>query len=136
MKARMWRWAAVMGAVVAIVALGACNGGGGASVTLYATDSARTVELKRGDTLVVKLEGMPTTGFTWEVASVDASVLEQKGEPEYTDAEPGKLGGAGTLTFDFNTKGAGSTSLEMVYHQPWDKDTPPTETFEVTVVVE
>jgi len=137
MKTRMSKWFGVLAiALIVVLSMSACDKSGGASVTLRETDTGRTIELKRGDTLIVELEGNPTTGFTWEVASVDASILKQEGDYEFEADKPGVPGSGGTFTFTFGAEGAGQTELQMVYHQAWDEETPPSKTFEVTVMVQ
>ena len=126
----------VLAVVLVLVSLiSGCDKSGGATVTMRETQTGQTVELKRGDKLIIELEGNPTTGFSWEAASVDADVLKQQGEPEFK-AEAAKMGGGGTYTFTFAAARGGRTELKMVYHQSWDKETPPAKTFELVVVVQ
>jgi len=42
------------------------------------------VQLHTGDKFVVTLDGNPTTGYKWEVASSDAAILKQVGEAQFT----------------------------------------------------
>jgi inhibitor of cysteine peptidase len=121
--------------LVFALALAACGKSTGATVTLLETDSGRTVELVRGDKLIIQMEASPTTGYTWEAVSLDTSVLKQQGDPEFKEGQPGMMGGGGTLVFTFQAVGKGQIELKMVYHQPWDKDTPPAKTLDVTVIV-
>lgn len=97
-------------------------------------DAGRTVEMKAGDTLQVTLEGNPTTGYDWERASGDEAVLEQLGASTYK-ADSDLIGSGGQVTLRFEAVAAGQTTLQLVYHRPWETDEPPAETFEVTVVV-
>jgi inhibitor of cysteine peptidase len=137
MKRRMLQRLAVLAvALIVVLSMSACTKSGGASVTLHATDTGRTIELKRGDTLIVELEGNPTTGNQWEVESVDAAILKQQGDPEFKAEKPGVPGSGGMFIFTFGAEGSGQTELEMIYHLPWDEETPPSQTFEVTVAVE
>jgi inhibitor of cysteine peptidase len=130
------RWIRVFAAVLSFaVTFSACTKSDGATVNLLETDSDRTVELLRGDKLVIEVEGSPTTGYSWEVVSLDAKVLKQQGDTEYRQGQPGTMGGGGTFTLTFQAAGKGKTELTMVYHQPWDKDTPPAKTMNVTVIV-
>jgi inhibitor of cysteine peptidase len=122
-------------ATVLALAATACTATAGGDVTVTAADSGTTVALQRGDTLVLELEANPTTGFQWEVASVDAAILEQQGDPEFESSEPGKVGSGGKLIFRFRAKESGTTTLEMVYHRAWDKETPPLQTFELSAVI-
>ena len=52
-----------------LTSLSAC--GASTEVKLDAGDAGSQVELNAGQTLVVSLEGNPTTGFTWEAAELD-----------------------------------------------------------------
>ena len=106
-----------------------------ASVRLSEEDAGSTVELRVSDTMEVVLDGNPTTGFLWETAAVDASVLKQLGEPEF-EPDTNLIGSGGKFTFRFEAVASGQTLLKLVYHRPWEKDVPPEETFEVTVIVQ
>jgi inhibitor of cysteine peptidase len=101
---------------------------------LTAANGNQTIESKVGDTLVVELEGNPTTGYTWEAVELDQAVLEQVGEPEY-NAESDLLGAPGVIILRFKAVGPGQTLLKLVYHRPWEQDIPPEETFEVMIAV-
>ena len=87
-----------------------------------------------GDILEVMLKGNPTTGYMWEVASVDASILMQVGKTEFK-ADSKLLGAGGKIIMRFKAAGAGQTSLRLVYHRSFEKNVPPLKTFEVTIVV-
>ena len=97
-------------------------------------DDGGTVTLGIGEQLDITLAANPTTGYQWEVASGDSAVLKQVGEPVYT-ADSAALGSGGTMTFHFVALAPGQTTLKLVYHRPFEKDTPPVQTFEITAVV-
>ena len=96
-------------------------------------DSGRQVELAVGEKMFITLDSNPTTGYQWEVADVDESVLTQLGIGYDADS-PQLIGSGGEETFTFEAVGVGETSLQLIYHQPWD-DAPPDDDFSVTVVV-
>lgn len=96
-------------------------------------DNGSTVTLQIGQQLEVSLAANPTTGYEWEVASVDSAVIKQAGEPKYVP-EGDALGSGGKTTFRFDAIKPGQTLLQMIYRRPFEKDTPPVQTFEVTVV--
>ena len=121
-------------AVILFLVVSACTSGA-VEHQLTAANANQTIEVKVGDTLVVELEGNPTTGFSWEAAELDQAVLEQVGEPEYI-AESDLLGAPGVISLRFKAAGPGQTLLKLVYHRPWEQDLPPEETFEVTIVVQ
>jgi inhibitor of cysteine peptidase len=98
-------------------------------------DNGREMQLKKGQTLVVTLEGNPTTGYSWEVAeSLDEQVLRQAGEAEFK-AESEALGAGGVQILRFEAVNAGTITLKLVYHRPWEKDVEPLNTFSIQVVV-
>jgi len=98
-------------------------------------DNGREMQLKKGQTLVVTLEGNPTTGYSWEVAEpLDEQVLRQAGEAEFK-AESKALGAGGVQILRFQAVNAGQITLKLVYHRPWEKGVEPLETYSLQVVV-
>jgi inhibitor of cysteine peptidase len=98
-------------------------------------DNGREMQLKKGQTLVVTLEGNPTTGYSWEVAEpLDEQVLRQAGEAEFK-AESEALGAGGVQILRFEAVNAGQITLKLVYHRPWEKGVEPLETYSLQVVV-
>jgi inhibitor of cysteine peptidase len=104
-------------------------------VQATADDAGREMELKKGQTLVVTLEGNPTTGYSWEVVEpLYGQVLRQMGEPEFK-AESEALGAGGEQTLRFEAVNTGKMTLKLVYHRPWEKGVDPLETYSIQVVV-
>lgn len=104
------------------------------SMRLFEKDAGSRVELNIGDTLEVVLDGNPTTGYLWGIASGDTSIIKQIGKPvfkPYTNA----LGSGGKVTLRFESIGSGQALLRLIYHRPFEKDIPPVKSFEVTVIV-
>jgi len=98
-------------------------------------DNGREMQLKKGQTLVVTLEGNPTTGYSWEVAEpLDEQVLRLTGEPEFK-AESEALGAGGVQILRFEAVNAGTMTLKLVYHRPWEEGVEPLETYSLQVVV-
>jgi inhibitor of cysteine peptidase len=93
------------------------------------------VYLNIGDKLEVVLEGNPTTGYQWIMFSDVSPYLRQMGEPVYEPTGE-EIGSGGKTTFALEAIGSGQTRLKVVYSQPFDKETPPIKTFELTVIIE
>ena len=96
------------------------------------------VELQTGQTLVVSLKSNPTTGYAWEVAEVDETLLQSQGEAEYKESKTSGeqlVGAGGTQTFRFKAAEAGETSLKLIYHRAWETDVEPAQTFSVQVKI-
>jgi inhibitor of cysteine peptidase len=105
-------------------------------VELGASDDGGQVELEQGQILVITLESNPTTGYGWEVAEIDESVLRQKGSALYEPTGPEDADGAGGLvTFRFEAVGAGQTALKLVYLCGCEEDEEPADTFSANAVV-
>ena len=97
-------------------------------------DNGGTVTLEVGQQLDISLVANPTTGYQWEIAEGDSAVLKQVGEPVYT-TDSTAPGSGGTMTFHFVAATPGQTTLKLIYHRTFEKDTPPLKTFEITAVV-
>ena len=104
------------------------------TVSIGEAENGKTVELNAGDTLTISLAGNPTTGYNWYVASVDANILKQQGEPVFS-ASSNLVGAGGTLTLTFQAALAGQTSLVLDYKRIWETGVPPAQIYSVTVVV-
>lgn len=120
--------------VVAVgVAVGARGSGSPDTTHVSLADDGGAVVISEDGTLIANLEANPTTGFTWELASLDQGVLRPVGEPAYR-SESDLPGSPGTMTFTFEAVGAGETELRMIYHRPWE-DASPIQTFSLSVTV-
>ena len=107
---------------------------GAKETALEAEDAGRQIELAVGEKMQVTLKSNPTTGYQWEVADIDESVLLQLGA-EYDADSPQLTGAGGEEAFTFEAVGTGETALQLIYHRSWEVDAPPVETFSVTIVV-
>ena len=97
-------------------------------------DFGRTITLRTGDMLNVRLTGNPTTGYNWSVAD-GSEILKQLGDPEFESAARGLPGAGGKVTIRFRAVKPGKTVLKLAYQRLWEKSVPPIATFQVTVIV-
>jgi inhibitor of cysteine peptidase len=102
---------------------------------LSMSDNGKSVIVKVGDQIVIELEGNPSTGYTWEAKDLDNSLLEKVGETEFKSNDPGLVGAGGELTLTYKTLKTGKTSLNLVYHRPWEMDIEPQRTYMVTIII-
>ena len=105
------------------------------STILTTTNNGNQVEVKVGGQIIIKLDGNPSTGYTWEAKDLDATMFTQVGDPVFDSSNPGLVGSGGTLTLTFKTLKAGTSPLTLVYHRPWETGVDPTNTFTVTLKV-
>ena len=92
------------------------------------------VNLGRGDTLLVRLESNPSTGYAWEIQNNDEAVLRPVGEPQFQPSS-NLVGAGGTEIFGFKAISEGTSVLVMIYHRSFE-DEEPLSTFRLRVVVE
>jgi len=104
------------------------------TLKLTEQDAGRTVDMRVGELLEVTLRGNPTTGYMWDVQSVDPNILKPADQLEF-QADSKLIGSPGKLTLRFEATRAGKTPLRLIYHRPWEKNVEPIDTFEVTVVI-
>jgi inhibitor of cysteine peptidase len=128
-------WKGMAGLLLMAIALTSISGcAAQAALALEADDNGNEITLNKGQTLTIKLEANPTTGYTWEMVETEGAVLRQVGDPEF-EADSDLLGAPGTQTLSFEAAEAGQMELRLVYHRPWETDVEPLETFSVQVIV-
>ena len=99
-------------------------------------DNGTQIHLQKGDFLRVSLSSNATTGYQWEVVELDTSMLQQIGESEYVSPEqtdPPMVGVGGTEIFRFRAIDSGTSSLKLVYKQPWGTEVARTYVLEVAI---
>lgn len=101
-------------------------------------DHGKTLKLGDATSAAISLSGNATTGYSWSVSKVEGDALQQVGEIQYVPlrAPAGMVGTGGTSVATFRAVKAGQTTITLAYARPWEKDTPPAKTFQVTLIVE
>jgi len=127
--------AAVVAAVAAALLLGWRPFAADGVHRLDAGDAGGVIEIEVGEQIALELEGNPTTGFSWQVAEIDPTVLVATGEPDYESSSDAD-GAGGTYTFRFDAVGPGETPLVLLYYRSWEEPSDTTGRFALTVVVE
>jgi inhibitor of cysteine peptidase len=121
-------------AAVVVLALGAGTALAGRTVTIGSSSNGKSLSLKKGDTLVVRLAGNVSTGYSWEIAKLPSSLRRLGSGYETRKTTPPMPGQGGTFVFRFAAR-PGHGALRLVYRRPWEKQTPPLKTFTVTIRV-
>lgn len=104
-------------------------------VTVGDKDNGTTVDLTQDETLVVKLPGNPTTGYSWAVIG-DPSPLRLLKSSTQRSAKSKTMAGAPSVQiFRFQANAAGIVSLTLHYRRPWEHDAPPAKTFTLRVQI-
>ncbi len=124
-----------MGMMPLLFLIVACSGAAGASLTLNDSHHGGTASIRVGEIVEIVLKSNPTTGYRWQVESVDRGILEQEGEPDFIPDRMAR-GAGGRSFFRFKAVAAGKTMLRLIYHRSFEKDQPPINVFEITLSVE
>eukprot|EP00455_Lapot_gusevi_P009133 TRINITY_DN14077_c0_g1_i1.p1 TRINITY_DN14077_c0_g1~~TRINITY_DN14077_c0_g1_i1.p1 ORF type:complete len:129 (-),score=31.05 TRINITY_DN14077_c0_g1_i1:125-511(-) len=86
----------------------------------------QTLNIDPADTILVTLEGTPSTGYSWSVnatsSAIAKNVLHMDGS-SVTDVPPNNF------SFNFTTisKDAGTYDVEFDYRKPWERGQPPAQ---------
>lgn len=104
------------------------------ALELTGRDNGRSISVPLTETLSVTLTGNPTTGYLWELTAVDREVLAMETEPVFAP-ESTLTGAGGKFTFRFTPRKPGTTTVKLFYRRPWEKNTEPLHTFDLTVLV-
>jgi predicted secreted protein len=107
-----------------------------ADVALTNSDDGKTIGLKAGQILAVRLDSNPTTGYSWQASQVDGAVLKQQGDPQFIRPADAPPGAGGAQVFRFTATGMGTTTLTLAYKRSFEPEAAPAQTFTVQVTVE
>jgi inhibitor of cysteine peptidase len=82
------------------------------TITLSRADDGRSVELGVGDTVVLRLEENPTTGYQWALDQDSGDVLALRASDDV--GSPGSaVGGGGERAFTFTASKAGRATARL-----------------------
>jgi len=116
------------------VSLPACAPRVHGPVKVVEGDSGSMVELRMGDQVQIVLDSNPTTGYVWEVASPDLTVVRQVGDPLFKP-DSDAIGAGGTLTLLFQASAPGEQVLNLIYHRPFEQGVAPAKAFALDILV-
>ena len=105
-------------------------------ILITPSDRGGTFEAQPGDEIVIRLQENITTGYQWEIAEIDPSVVELV-DTEYLEAPtPGAIGYGGTRTFRFRAAARGHARIQLRLRRSWEATDAAIERFEVSVHVQ
>ena len=112
-----------------------------ATKTITDADKGGTIHLKAGDTLELRLNSNPTTGFMWYLKKESTRLLKLTGQsetkpPEPAAGQPVMVGQPVVQVFEFLAKQPGDGVLLLHYVRSWDPPSPDEQQFQIHVVVE
>jgi inhibitor of cysteine peptidase len=105
----------------------------GEVMKLTENDAGKTFELRVGDDLEIALPANPTTGYVWEVSSLEPTVLKQD-KAEFLPGD-NAIGSGGMDVIKLHAINEGKSELAFIYHRPFEKNKPPLNTFEINLII-
>lgn len=97
-------------------------------VTLLYTDSGKSIEVQSGDTVIVRLDENPTTGFQWAIDKSNDAILTLQNS-DYAPASDSKVGSGGQRVFTFKAQSTGAVDLQLKLWRQWEGDQSITDRF-------
>jgi predicted secreted protein len=104
-------------------------------ILITPSDQGGTFEAHSGDGIVIRLQENITTGYQWEIAGIDPSVVELVDKDYLETPEPGLVGRGGTRKFRFRAGACGQTRIQLRLRRSWEAIDAAVERFEVTINV-
>jgi inhibitor of cysteine peptidase len=93
------------------------------------------VEAHVGDTLVLRLDENPATGYRWTMEERDGEVLETHSSV-YAAGPGAGVGGGGQRVLTFKARKAGQAILRLERRRAWERDAAAAEQLVIAVNVE
>jgi predicted secreted protein len=97
-------------------------------------DSGTTVQINVGDTLELFLKSAPTTGYVWNLVTIDQAILQETSKTQSMPSNT-KIGGESAAVFYFLAVAPGKSFLELGYRRSFEKTAPPAKIFQIRVLV-
>ena len=101
-------------------------------VQLTEQDSGSEVDVHVGDTVSIRLAENPTTGYRWNVANVDDSLVNID-DSEFVESPGSGIGGGGTRLITLSVRSPGVARASLKNQRPWEPTAAPIRQFEVTL---
>ncbi len=103
-------------------------------ITLTKADNGKTLTLKPGQTLILRLAENPTTGYRWSIPSLNAQVL-QLTDDRFESSSSAAIGGGGQRVLTFQAQQPGQISLSLKSKREWEDQALALESFSVMIQV-
>jgi inhibitor of cysteine peptidase len=106
--------------------------------TLTEKNNGDRLNLKINDTVEIKLESNPTTGYSWFLNdNVDETVVSIT-SPEFMESKKDEelVGAGGYEIFTIKAISKGKTDIILNYERSWEEGIEPLETFEITISID
>jgi len=115
--------------------LAACGGDDG-GVVLYGADSTSEIAVVADETIEVRLESNPSTGYTWELSAMSTPGVVELIESSFEDSGKDIEGAPGIEVFTFEAASSGAGVLRLEYIRPWEDPPVPNRVVEYIIRID
>ena len=106
-----------------------------AQVELTQADQGKSIQVKPGDHVVIRLNENATTGFGWAIDQLNPDYVSLVNS-DYAPASGTGIGGGGTRNFTFTALKAGTTVIQLKLWRKWEGDSSIRQRFQATIKVQ
>jgi inhibitor of cysteine peptidase len=106
------------------------------ALTLTVQDDGHEISVAVGNTVILRLEAIPGTGYGWQIVRNGSPQLQLEGTPVFESRNKIEEGGAEDEVFRFRAQMPGTADLELQYRRPSDSRNPAAKTFKVRITSE
>ena len=97
-------------------------------------DNGKSFDLLKGDTLVIEIPEIPTTGYKWEIEEIDNKVIEFS-ESIFSISLDSGIGGGGLRKYYFKILSSGMTKIQLSLRRKWESDNSAVDKFEINICI-
>ncbi len=105
-----------------------------ALLRITATENGSHVPLRSGEALELTLDENPSTGFRWQIVTIDSDILELE-TTTFNPPQTQRVGAGGQAVWRFRAVRAGSARLILSLYRPWEGLDSDVDRFEIRVDV-
>ena len=103
-------------------------------VEITKVDKGKQLSVRVRDSLVLRLEENPTTGYQWEIEELDNGMIELTSS-SFDLKSDSAIGGGGIRIFRYDAKKPGDTRISLKLWRSWEGDSSIMERFQVMLKI-
>ena len=104
------------------------------SMTFSNADNGKTLTLKPGQKITLRLNENPTTGYRWSTSAFNSQIL-QLIDDRFDLPDTSAMGGGGQRVLTFQANQLGQVTLNLKNRQEWEDEASALESFNLTLQV-
>jgi inhibitor of cysteine peptidase len=96
------------------------------AASIKVVTNSGNIEVKVGQSFIIKLESNATTGYSWRLAEHKPGIVEKVSNTYVPSKTEGRMVGSGGIEeWTFKAIAKGKVIIILEYVRPWEKDVPP-----------